>query len=89
MAVQELEVHAFHVEDLSNNGSYNTVFNNVDGYLWFPIQGTPGTELGLGHTDTTYTNFKRQDRQREELHSEAERCDRQAREFHKQRHRNC
>ena len=75
MAVQELEVHTFHAEDLSNNGGDNTVFDNVDGYLWFPVQGTPGTELGIRHTDTTYTDFRRQDRQREELNTETERCD--------------
>jgi hypothetical protein len=41
--------------------------DNINGYLWFPIQGTPGTELGIRHTDTTYTDIRGQDRQREKL----------------------
>ena len=53
MAVQELEVHSFHAQDLSDNGCHNIKFDNKHGYLWIFIQGTPRTEPCFGHIDAT------------------------------------
>ena len=48
--------------------AHNIEFDNVDGYLWFPIQGTPRTEPSIRHTDTMYLDIKRQDREREDVY---------------------